>query len=145
MQNCTICRISLPITHFGKRKDNRYSVGYYYYPHCKDCVAEKTRLWNAKNREECLSLLCGDHPQCANCGYDSDVRALEFDHINNDAYLEREYSKNSGKSYLWKEIKTNPHRFQVLCANCNRIKAVEFIVQMYEDRRSARLALILSS
>lgn len=142
---CTSCRFTLPVTYFSKHKDVRYTSGYHIFSQCKDCIAERSRLWNAKNRKECLALLGGNHPQCANCGYDSDARALEFDHIDNDAYVDRANGKKSGKNYLWKEIKANPHRFQILCANCNRIKAIEFFIQMSEAQRAARLELVLSS
>lgn len=63
---------------------------------------------------------------CRNCGYDADVRALTVDHINGGGQAEfRVFKMNLVK--LLKAIIGLPDierqkRYQVLCANCNRIK-----------------------
>ena len=66
--------------------------------------------------------------KCGKCGYDSDVRALQIDHINGDGGLDRKgpnKTKTGGSYYhlILKNIESD--RYQVLCANCNMIKRSE--------------------
>jgi hypothetical protein len=60
---------------------------------------------------------------CIKCGF-SDYRAFELDHINSDGYKER--TKYQTMDAKYKLIMTNPDlarkKFQLLCANCNRIE-----------------------
>jgi len=62
-------------------------------------------------------------PNCAKCGF-SDRRALQIDHVNGDGHKERK-----GKASFKVEPKIIneffPGTYQILCANCNTIKAVE--------------------
>ena len=64
-------------------------------------------------------------PLCAQCGF-ADVRALQIDHVNNDGYKEKDIGPASWYyTLILRSIKKGEGRYQVLCANCNRIKAVE--------------------
>jgi hypothetical protein len=76
---------------------------------------------NARQRAEIIYRLGG---RCANCGIE-DPRVLEAHHINNDGYLDR--GKNSGNAAgkLLSLIRKAPERFQLLCANCHKIKTWE--------------------
>ena len=58
---------------------------------------------------------------CVQCGY-SNIEALCIDHINNDGYKNR-------VNNLYKKLRAQgfPTGYQTLCANCNTIKAHEFI------------------
>jgi len=61
---------------------------------------------------------------CIECGYSSDIRALQLDHIHNDGYEDRRKKGRAGKVYRYyvdrlEEAKVN---LQVLCANCHSIK-----------------------
>ena len=64
--------------------------------------------------------------KCVICGF-SDERALCFDHVFNDGYMDRKkYSTTS--RYWWKKYADNQdlarERLQVLCFNCNQIKEI---------------------
>lgn len=57
---------------------------------------------------------------CVACGYDKDVRALCLDHVNGNGHLERSIQKFYRDVYAGRR-----QDIQVLCANCNVIKARE--------------------
>lgn len=84
------------------------------------------RKWQKESREriklETLHLLGN---KCVKCGF-LDIRALEIDHINGDGYIERR-GCSSWKRYhvILQNIKNNSKNYQLLCANCNRIKKEE--------------------
>ncbi len=59
---------------------------------------------------------------CAWCGF-SDVRALCLDHVNGGGGEHRDAER--GNFYLWAIKNGFPDGYQVLCANCNLIKARE--------------------
>lgn len=56
--------------------------------------------------------------KCVNCEED-DKDVLDFDHINNDGYLQR---RGGGSVYYY--LRKSVDDFQLLCANCNRKKRV---------------------
>lgn len=61
---------------------------------------------------------------CADCGYNADPRALEFDHINNDGTF------GSGKQRTvasmmyssWEKIMEEIAKCEVVCCNCHAIR-----------------------
>jgi hypothetical protein len=59
----------------------------------------------------------------------SDPRVLEFDHIRGDGFLDRVDRKGwrSGDAQFWKYFREGTARqhYQMLCANCHRIKTRE--------------------
>lgn len=65
---------------------------------------------------------------CSKCGF-SDERALTLDHINGDGGIERRKhsGKNIGGAEVYRQVIKNnyPIGFQILCMNCNMIKAKE--------------------
>lgn len=76
-------------------------------------------------KEKVLSLYSG---KCTWCSY-NDPRALQLDHINNDGYKERCGNSRMNASLRNKKILADPSyaaKFQLLCANCNQIKKVEY-------------------
>lgn len=61
--------------------------------------------------------------KCKRCGYNQDIRAFQFDHINgNGAEDRRRLDRRLG---YHKHILANLSKFQLLCANCNQIKRME--------------------
>ena len=78
--------------------------------------ARRMERWKAK-RYEMFNLLGG--AVCVHCGYD-DWRALQIDHINGGGCKEIR-SFNNTKNY-YDFIKKNLEKYQILCANCNRVK-----------------------
>lgn len=113
-----------------------------YYQENKELIAQKNKYrydnnldWKARNREEASELgrnrwrkrrseiftvLGGE--LCAKCGF-SDWRALQIDHINGGGNQHRKQFKAVEKYYQY--VCENKDEFQVLCANCNRIKVHE--------------------
>jgi len=64
---------------------------------------------------------------CVRCGF-SDIRALQIDHVNNDGNIDRQkFGHRAGTIQTYKKVlKSQGEGFQVLCANCNLIKAHEY-------------------
>lgn len=64
--------------------------------------------------------------KCCRCGYDSDVRALQLDHIHR-ARVPRNHTHRSGYGLYREILKGNISKndFQLLCANCNWIKKLD--------------------
>lgn len=88
---------------------------------------EKGRAWRRAHRykmRKIVSDYLAKNP-CAVCGF-SDIKALEFDHINRDS----KKSKNKNISVLMngtpslKSLLSEIKKCQVLCANCHRIKTI---------------------
>jgi RNase P subunit RPR2 len=77
-------------------------------------MAKYAREFKQKQRLEILILAGGI--KCNNCEF-SDYRALQIDHIKAMGNKNR-----LSQSQLKKDIGINPHKYQVLCANCNWIK-----------------------
>jgi hypothetical protein len=90
----------------------------------KDTCLPHYRQQELKNIKNTLFEILGGK-KCVACGF-TDERALTFDHIYDDGYLDRAGSPGSTK--LLKYVK-NPtlakERLQVLCFNCNLIKERE--------------------
>lgn len=77
-------------------------------------------------REQILDAL---GPRCVQCGF-ADRRALQIDHVHNDGAEERralhpKYPRATAtkKYYLHILCNIGSGRYQVLCANCNWVKA----------------------
>lgn len=80
------------------------------------------RNYNRKNRMKIIEVLGG---KCIKCGF-SDWRALQIDHINGGGNREiKKMGTTNYYKYMLKNIKENPNKFQLLCANCNWIKRYE--------------------
>ena len=71
-----------------------------------------------KLKKECLDYYGG---YCSHCGI-SDYRVLEIDHINNDGAEHRRRDKKARNLFRWLRNNNFPPEFQILCANCHRIK-----------------------
>lgn len=80
------------------------------------------KLWARKNREnwkiKALNHLGGE---CKTCG-ENDHRCLQIDHVNNDGYLER---VPRDPKYYKGVMADKTGKYQVLCANHNKIKQYE--------------------
>jgi hypothetical protein len=138
---CTVCKLPKPIGDFGLRRQS--SDGHNSY--CRLCkgrldsqnyethltaVSTKNLQWkkenfekardsvkhsNARARMECLIYYSGDPPKCA-CCYESEIRFLTLDHINNNG----KETRNVAKVLAFHLKKLGfPPGIQVLCYNCN--------------------------
>ena len=106
--------------------------------------AKQAKLWRINNAEYVtsykrnyrykikfivLSKYAGGKPKCLYCK-ERRMDALTLDHINNDGKLERVRLGNKGRgSGLYARLKKlhYPKGYQVLCYNCNIVKAFTFI------------------
>lgn len=57
--------------------------------------------------------------KCSKCGYDTDSRALQIDHIAGDG---RQEKRRIGWWNFYNKILKDSTGYQLLCANCNYIK-----------------------
>ena len=91
------------------------------------------RAYESRIRSKVFHHYGGKYPKCVICGFDNFL-ALEIDHIKNNGKEHRELENIRGgrQTYNW-IIKNNfPEDFQILCANCNRIK-------YYKDKKYKRI------
>lgn len=92
--------------------------------HCAPCRAYdslRSRLSSARVRQMVLKKY-GAFCHC--CGLSENQRFLTIDHVRNDGSIDRKSASRSGD--LLRRIlreKKQPHRFQILCWNCNLGKA----------------------
>ncbi len=63
--------------------------------------------------------------KCVTCGYEKDKRALVLDHKNGDGKEDRKERGSKLFRYYCLNLEEAKERLQVLCANCNMIKAME--------------------
>jgi hypothetical protein len=79
--------------------------------------------WGLQMRRDALDKFGG---KCLRCSF-SDERALQFDHINADGYLERRDNVHTNGSKYKRLLSDAEYAksFQLLCANCNWIKRQE--------------------
>lgn len=85
---------------------------------------QRTNARRNKLREQILDIL---GRRCVRCGYDTDVRALQIDHVNGGGSQERKKLVYGIPYYrrILESVQANSGEFQVLCANCNVIKRME--------------------
>ena len=131
MKECKICKETKELTEFAPIKK-------YYSSYCRSCNKAKAKSWYAKNRNKhngkslaryqllrtnCITALGG---KCQSCEV-TDHRILCVDHKNGNGAVERKkYGTGTGLLYkIHREIKNGKHDYQLLCHNCNWIKALE--------------------
>src|SRR5271167_4186155 len=64
-------------------------------------------------------------PRCRICGFDKDVRALQIDHVQGGGSAEIRGGLGAGIAYYMRVLRDTTGRYQLLCANCNKIKRHE--------------------
>lgn len=107
-------------------------------------VKKATRRWYIENSsrvlsrdKECRQRLVGIlGGKCAKCDYDADMRALVLDHRRGDGHLDRKRLGNKIARYYINHLEEARANLQVLCCNCNTIKASA----ENEHNRSRRIA-----
>ena len=113
-----------------KLKQYKQSDRKYYISH-KDIINKRTGKWQIKKIQELrpqLLNLFGN--KCQKCGF-SDIRALQFDHINGGGRKEGKFFslKSHGRIAWYRYYLSNSEvakqKLQLLCANCNWIKRIE--------------------
>ena len=99
--NCVVCDKNL-----GENKKNNTK--------CKTCV---TRLRRLRLKIKSVEYLGG---KCVKCGYDANIAALTFHHIEPD---NKDFNISSHKnSKSWVEISKELDKCIILCANCHNVE-----------------------
>lgn len=128
------CKFCIKIQQKEYKERNREKIlackREYYYKN-RDRIIEEQKIYVNKNKEKTLKygknwrkgirLKVFDYygKFCICCG-ENDIDALEIDHKeNNGSFFRR---KRIGPIYRWLINSNFPEGFQVLCANCNRVK-----------------------
>ena len=131
-------------------KRGAYSSGYCHshyigkYKKYQEKYAVKISAKRIKARDKLFDILGG--AKCANCGYDKDERALNFDHIEDDGNTERKnLNPASMPAYYIQNPKLAREKLQVLCANCNHIKKYESGHLQKREKINAEAKLKLNS
>ena len=77
-------------------------------------------VFKKRNRKFVTDYL-NNHP-CVDCG-NTDIRVLEFDHINDDK--EGNISHAVNNAWSLERLTSEMSKCKVRCANCHRIKTIE--------------------
>jgi len=99
----------------------------YYRKHTERIKADAIRTGKklrVKQRMVVLFHYSNGTMACVRCGY-SDIRALVLDHINGGGTEQRRKMGTGIHVWLWLARHGFPPGYQILCANCNTIKARE--------------------
>ena len=87
------------------------------------CQKHGRAIYHEEIKTKLFNLLGGK--KCVDCGYDKDVRALQFDHIADDGHNTRRKKGQSDQTryaYWLRNPELAKKKLQVLCSNCNQIK-----------------------
>lgn len=120
-KQCIDCGNSLELSSFyAARPRNPTADG--LRARCKVCNGRQETKWKLVHinrlRERALALLGN---KCAWCGF-TDVRTFHIDHVYGYGWLDRLMLNHQQRLMRVLEI---PSDYQILCANCNTIKAKE--------------------
>jgi len=99
----------------------------YYSEHSEKIKADAIRTGKelrAKQRAAVLFHYSNGTMACVQCGC-SDIRALVLDHISGGGTEQRRKMGSGVQVWLWLARHGFPPGYQILCANCNTIKARE--------------------
>ena len=114
---CSSCSTDKPLTEFYRQSSKKDGV----QSCCKVCSGKYNRKHMDTLRDRVFNKL--GH-RCAKCGF-SDKRALQIDHVNGGGVKEYKKIKFGQGKLLRLVLKDRENKYQILCANCNRIKRFE--------------------
>lgn len=92
----------------------------WYQKNSDTIIAHRTELHRV-SKLECLQYYGGNPPSCAFCS-ESDSRFLALDHVKDDGISHRKTFR--GSACVWARRNDFPPIFQILCHNCNFLKAI---------------------
>lgn len=84
-------------------------------------TTEQRRAYKQRLKMACLNSYGG--PVCVGCG-ENNHECLAIDHIANDGAEHRRSDRGAKNTYDWLRVRGYPPGFQVLCGNCNYLKAL---------------------
>lgn len=125
---CSICKISKPLTSdfFASRNDRsipfqhtckvcQKEIRKSHYQNNKDKYINKSKQWRKEQKIIFHQWMKDKH--CIDCGI-SDIRVLEFDHLENKSFNISEAIGKLKLDTLLKEIE----KCQIVCRNCHAIR-----------------------
>ena len=83
-----------------------------------DRIRESSKKAREKLRNSVFDII---GRKCIKCGF-PDIRALQFDHINGDGYIDNKHRTGRTFKYYRDNPEITKKVLQPLCANCNQIK-----------------------
>jgi len=89
---------------------------------CSPKRRERSMARDMEVRREVIEHLGG---VCIRCGYKTDIRALVLDHKNGNGSEDRRRLGGKIARYYINHLGEAEKELQVLCSNCNKIKAIE--------------------
>jgi len=97
-----------------------------YHRNNRDKVNKSIQKRYKKFRSQILDYL---GRQCIWCGFNTDERILQLDHINDDGFLARKkyHGGQTEIAYYVKHLDECVLNLQVLCANCNSAKKFDLL------------------
>lgn len=116
-KRCPKCSRTLPPSEFGPDPKARDGLTGW----CLPCHRVVVNAGYRKQRQRAVASLGG---RCVRCAYDVDDRALQLDHINSDGATVR--ATCSPNTILRSVLNDDGTCYQLLCANCNAIKRIEY-------------------
>lgn len=119
-RRCLTCDSVKSVDEFPKHRKSPFGI----LAHCKPCISNLRSAYSKSLYRELRMCVIKEYGGvCALCGF-QDERAIHIDHVNNDGFIERRTTR--AISLLRKLIRDGfPNTHQLLCANCNAIKAHE--------------------
>lgn len=125
-----------------KRYNREYRLGHVeeikeqergYRLRCREKIKERVQRHTATVKWEVLThYSVGVSPTCARCG-ETDIDCLVLDHVDGHG-AERRRQRGGWEGYIYLRARGYPIGFQVLCMNCNILKAVQGLKCTVEER-----------
>ena len=97
----------------------------------REIIREQERSYNDNLLTKVLEQYA---KKCARCGFNSDIRILQLDHVNGGGNRER---REIGTRGIRRKALKNPELYQLLCPNCNWTK--RFNLNEQNPRSDSRL------
>lgn len=134
-KRCAKCKIEKSVV-LGFHRDNNPKRADGFMSWCRKCSAVARERWRVSHMDEVnadrveymrklrQSVLDKFGAACGQCGFD-DPRALQIDHVNNDGHRDEHKWRKDRVGHFKSVLKDVGGKYQLLCANCNVIKAYE--------------------
>ena len=118
---CKGCAVEKPLSGFyenGGMKDGHLSW-------CKPCFTARHRSKSSERQRALLVRIQKIKVErgCADCGYNANPVALDFDHLPGTVKNFRIASMAAGNK--WELIEAEIAKCEVVCANCHRIRTAD--------------------
>ena len=103
-----------------EERHRRYSRRYYREHKAEVYEYQKARRLEMYDERILHAFNYLGGPQCIDCGYEEDIRALEFDHVPEYGIKRATIASRLGSSWKW--LKEELDKCEVVCANCHAIR-----------------------